>query len=119
MQAANPHDPVRTIKQVGANGQISLGKEFAGQTVQIEQSEPGVWLVRTVVVIPTNELWLHTPENSASLQRAVRWAQENPPRESDLERLFGDEQNGIRAKEESGAAAGGDSPSIPRRKRRA
>lgn len=77
------------IKMVGANGQISLGKEFAGQQVQVEQREPGVWLVRTVVVVPTNELWLHSREASESLDRAVAWAQANPPRQSDLSELEG------------------------------
>jgi hypothetical protein len=77
------------IKMVGANGQISLGKEFAGQQVQVEQREPGVWLVRAVVVVPANELWLHAPDASASLDRAVTWAQANPPRQSDLSELEG------------------------------
>lgn len=101
---AQTHDTVRSLKQVGANGQISLGKEFAGQTVQVEQSEPGVWVVKTVVVIPTNELWLHQPEAYAGLQRAMNWANETPPAETDLTRLFGDDQNGKNAKKPGGRA---------------
>lgn len=96
------HDAVPSLKQVGANGQITLGKEFAGQTVQVEQSEPGVWVVRTVVVIPTNELYLHQPEAFVGLQRAMNWASNNPPAESDLTRLFGDKTNGTTAKKTGG-----------------
>ncbi len=35
------------VKVIGASGQISLGKEYAGKQVLIEEKEPGVWLVRT------------------------------------------------------------------------
>ena len=78
------------MKVVGQNGQISLGKEFAGRQVLVEEREPGVWLIRTAKVIPENELWLHQPQASKDLDRALAWAQENPPRESsekDLESL--------------------------------
>lgn len=109
MSAARQHETVLSLKQVGANGQISLGKEFAGQTVQVEQSEPGVWVVKTVVVIPTNEMYLHQPETYAGVQRAMTWAVENPPAESDLMRLFGDENDASKGSEKPtrrrGAAA--------------
>ncbi len=83
-------DTRATVKVVGQNGQISLGKEFAGRQVLVEEREPGVWLIRTAKVIPENELWLHQPQASKDLDRALAWAQENPPRESsekDLESL--------------------------------
>ena len=54
------------IKLVGSNGQISLGKQYAGRHVLVEESEPGVWIVRTATVIPGNERWLHEPAPSAS-----------------------------------------------------
>ena len=60
-----------TIKVVGASGQISLGKEFAGRTVLIESSEPGVWVIKTARTIPDAEWWLHQPEASARLDRAL------------------------------------------------
>jgi len=47
------------LKVVGSNGQISLGKQYAGRYVLAEESEPGVWIVRTATVIPDNERWLH------------------------------------------------------------
>jgi hypothetical protein len=34
-------------KTVGASGQISLGKQYAGRTVTVEQVSPGVWTVKT------------------------------------------------------------------------
>ena len=72
-----------SVKVVGVNGQISLGKEFAGRQVLIEEQEPGVWLIRTARVIPDNEVWLHQPGASKDLDRALKWANEHPPVESD------------------------------------
>ena len=46
-----------SVKVIGANGQISLGKQYAGRQVLVEEQEPGVWLVRTATVIPDNERW--------------------------------------------------------------
>lgn len=67
-----------SVKIVGANGQISLGKQFAGRQVLIEEQETGVWLVRTATVIPDNERWLHEPQAAADLARAVAWSQGQP-----------------------------------------
>jgi hypothetical protein len=68
-----------SVKMIGANGQISLGKQFAGRQVLVEEQEPGVWLVRTAVVIPDNERWLQQPQAAADLQNALAWAQANSP----------------------------------------
>jgi hypothetical protein len=75
------------VKTIGSSGQISLGKEFAGRTVMVEQIEDGVWIIKSARVIPENELWLHTPEMSKKLTEAVRWAEEHPAKESDLDAL--------------------------------
>jgi len=90
MAAANP---TSSIKVIGANGQISLGKRFAGRQVVVEEQEPGVWLVRTATVIPDNERWLQHPQAVADLQNALDWAKNNPPSIADsdavLEQLNG------------------------------
>lgn len=75
------------LKVVGASGQISLGKEYAGRTVLVEQLEPGVWRIRTATVIPDNERWLHTPEMQAKLKEAFEWLAQNPARETTLEEI--------------------------------
>lgn len=65
-----------SVKVVGANGQISLGKQFAGRQVLVEEQEAGVWLIRTATVIPDNERWLHEPQAAADLERAMAWSAE-------------------------------------------
>lgn len=76
------------VKVVGVNGQISLGKQYAGRQVLLEESEPGVWLVRTATVIPDNERWLHTSENIANLAKAEAWAQSNPVRTDNADQVL-------------------------------
>jgi hypothetical protein len=75
------------VKTIGASGQISLGKQYAGRTVTVDEMEPGVWVIKTAQVIPDNELWLHTPENRAKLDAALAWSATHEPQESDLDEL--------------------------------
>lgn len=82
------------IKVIGANGQISLGKQFAGRQVLVEEQEPGVWLVRTATVIPDNERWLHEPQAAADLARALDWTKANPSRDTDVDAVIGKLANG-------------------------
>ena len=76
----------QAVKQVGASGQISLGKEFAGRTVVIDSSEPGVWVIKTAQTIPDSELWLHQPQATARLDRAMA-TMNQPPSTGALEAL--------------------------------
>ncbi len=72
------------IKTIGSSGQISLGKQYAGRTVTVEQVTEGVWTIKTAQVIPDDELWLHTPEMRASLDRALDWSASHPRSETNL-----------------------------------
>ena len=67
-----------TVKVVGANGQISLGKQFAGRQVLVEEKEAGVWLIRTATVIPDNERWLHETQAASDLARSLDWSKQHP-----------------------------------------
>ena len=87
--------PATSVKVIGANGQISLGKQFAGRQVLIEEQEAGVWLIRTATVVPDNERWLHQPQAAADLARAMTWSEQQPASDSQtdavLERAAQDE----------------------------
>jgi hypothetical protein len=78
----------RSLKVIGANGQISLGKHYAGRQVLVEEQEPGVWLIRTATVIPDNERWLHDPHALSDLENALAWAQANPAGDADVDRVL-------------------------------
>jgi hypothetical protein len=77
-----------SVKVVGTNGQISLGKQFAGRQVLVEEREPGVWLVRTATVLPDNESWLHQPKAAAALQKSLAWAQSNAPSDASVDAVI-------------------------------
>ncbi len=73
------------VKMIGANGQISLGKQYAGRQVLVEEQEPGVWLVRTATVIPDNERWLHRADTAGRLDEALAWAQAHAPADDQVD----------------------------------
>lgn len=77
-----------SVKVIGANGQISLGKQFAGRQVLVEEQEPGVWLIRTATVVPDNESWLHQPQAAADLKNALAWAQANGPGDAKVDDML-------------------------------
>jgi hypothetical protein len=78
----------QTVKMIGANGQISLGKQYAGRQVLVEEREPGVWLIRTATVVPDNERWIHEPKAAADLKRALEWAMANPPSDAGFDEFM-------------------------------
>jgi hypothetical protein len=80
--------PGTSVKIVGANGQISLGKRFAGRQVLVEEQAQGVWLVRTATVIPDNERWLHETQATSDLEKAKAWARDNAASDSNLEAVL-------------------------------
>jgi len=84
------------VKVVGSNGQISLGKQFAGRQVLVEESEPGVWIIRTATVIPDNERWLHELGAAADLRDALSWAAANRATDKNTEMLMKRLSDGIK-----------------------
>lgn len=79
----------QSIKTIGSSGQISLGKEYAGQPVLVEEIEEGVWLIKTAKIIPDSEMWMHEEPVRSRIDKAVDWAKKNKPVETDLEKLSG------------------------------
>jgi hypothetical protein len=75
------------IKTIDKNGQISLGKEYAGESVLIDNIEPGVWVVKIGKFIPNNEQWLHQKDNLKKLDEALSWAANSQPSKTDLTEL--------------------------------
>ncbi|MDN5843632.1 MAG: hypothetical protein L0H54_09335 [Alcaligenaceae bacterium] len=71
------------VKVVGANGQISLGKQYAGRQVLVEEREPGVWVVRTATVIPDNERWMHESVAASDLWAAMAWSSTHEASDAD------------------------------------
>lgn len=74
-----------SLKRVGASGQITLGKRYAGQTVQVvEDSEARKITLVFGQFVPAAEQWIHEEPHRSKLDRAIRYAETHPPRESRL-----------------------------------
>lgn len=67
-------------KRVSANGQISLGKQFAGKEVEVVLERPGHWVVTEVTMVPAHERAFHTPAAKAAAARAARSSLSRTPR---------------------------------------
>ncbi len=77
------------IQTIGPRGQLILSKKYAGRQVLVDEIEPGVWTIKTGKFIPDKELWMWTSETKAQIDRAIAWAEQHPPTETDLESLAG------------------------------
>jgi hypothetical protein len=75
------------LKRVGASGQVSLGKKYAGRVLQAEHREDGTILLTPVALVPESQLWTLQETDKARIQRALGWAAEHPAQESNLDAL--------------------------------
>lgn len=67
------------IKVIGTNGQVSLGKEFAGKMILIDQVDDDTWIIKAGEFVPASEKWLYQNNNLSKLERAMAWAEKNAP----------------------------------------
>lgn len=93
------------VKTISPGGQISLGKQYAGQQVIVDKIEDGVWMVKTAITIPHNELWLHQEPVKSRLDAALKWAATHTPQITDLDELEARLMAHIEARERVGSNA--------------
>ena len=76
------------IKQINTQGQISIGKKFAGQKVQVEEYSDGSVVLTPVEIIPTFELELMKDQMfQKRLLEYDKWVSDNQPVQSNLNQL--------------------------------
>lgn len=76
------------VKQVGSSGQITLGKKYAGKIVQlVEEEETGKITLLFGQFVPAREAWIHKEPHRSKLDKAIRHAEKNPPKETNLNTL--------------------------------
>ena len=77
------------IKQINTQGQISIGKKFAGQKVQVEEYADGSIVLTPVEIIPTFELELMKDRMfQKRIMEFDKWESENRPVQSNLNQLI-------------------------------
>ncbi len=84
------------VEVIGGNGQISLGKQYAGRQVLVEEQDAGVWLIRTATVIPDNERWVHEPLVAQQLKSSVAFAESHPANGTNTDEILEALSNGKR-----------------------
>lgn len=79
---------MNTIKQVGMSGQITLGKKYAGKTVQvIEDEKEGKITLLFGTFVPQNEKWIYTEPHYSQLKESLKYIASHPPQETKLSSL--------------------------------
>ena len=76
------------IKVVGKSGQISLGKRYAGKTLELQRLDDGSLLLRAVAMVPESQLWTLEETHRSRIARGLAWAAQTEPRESDPDSLL-------------------------------
>jgi len=80
--------PSGEIKVVGKSGQISLGKRYAGRTLELQRLEDGSILLRAVAVVPESQLWTLEEPDRSRIARGLAWAGGTAPRETNPQSLL-------------------------------
>ena len=76
------------IKVVGKSGQISLGKRYAGKTLELQRLDDGSLLLRAVAMVPESQLWTLEEPHRSRIARGLAWAAHTEPRASDPDSLL-------------------------------
>lgn len=77
------------LKSVGASGQISIGKKYAGRFFELAAQSDGAIVLRPMRVVPAEEAWQHQEPVKGKLRKAEEWVQQTPARQTDLKKLLG------------------------------
>jgi hypothetical protein len=76
------------IKVVGKRGQISLGKRYAGKTLELQRLDDGSLLLRAVAMVPESQLWTLEEPHRSRIARGLAWAAHTEPRASASDSLL-------------------------------
>lgn len=75
------------IKVVGKSGQISLGKRYAGKTLELQRLGDGSLLLRAVTMVPESQLWTLDEPHRSRIARGLAWAGATLAKESEPDAL--------------------------------
>lgn len=76
------------ILTVASNGQISIGKAWAGRQIVIEEIAEGELHIRAGVFVPDSQKTFHTQAAKESLAKFNDWEESKPPKASKSSDVF-------------------------------
>ncbi len=73
---------------VPANGQISIGKSWAGRQILVEEIGDDKIQISSGIFVPDSQRTFHTESANAYLESFNEWESKNPAKGTDVESLF-------------------------------
>jgi hypothetical protein len=73
---------------VPANGQISIGKSWAGRHILVEEIGNDEIRISSGIFVPDSQAKFHTEEAKKSLDAFNEWERKNPAKATDVPSLF-------------------------------
>lgn len=78
-----PSNNARILK-VAANGQISIGKKWAGREIKIQEISESEMLISSGTFVPDSHATFYTADAKQTLTKFDSWTENNPPKKTDL-----------------------------------
>jgi hypothetical protein len=76
------------LMMVPQNGQISIGKNWAGRQIRVEEVNEHEIRISAGVFVPESQKTFFTPEAKEALEEFNVYEQQNPARATDTKALF-------------------------------
>ena len=77
----------KKVLTVPSNGQISIGKQWAGREVMVEVVDDNQIVITSGTFIPANQATFYTKDAEAQLDQFNKWSEKTPAKKSDLNQL--------------------------------
>ena len=77
----------RKLVTVPLNGQISIGKQWAGREIMVEKVNDNCIVIRSGAFIPTHQATFYTKESQAQLESFNRWSEKTAAKKTNLNHL--------------------------------
>lgn len=73
---------------VPANGQISIGKSWAGKQIRVEEIGEDEIRISSGIFVPDSQAVFYTKEAKETLNEYNSWESKNPPKTTNTKALF-------------------------------
>ena len=77
----------KKVLTVPSNGQISIGKQWAGREVMVEMVDSHRLVITAGAFIPHDRATFHTAEAQEELAEFNRWSEKTPARKTNIQKL--------------------------------
>ncbi len=77
----------KKVLTVPSNGQISIGKQWAGREVMVEVVDENRIVITSGAFIPADQATFYTKDAQTQLEQFNKWSEKTPAKKSDLNSL--------------------------------